>query len=143
MLRRQGVQERLLWDTARAFDAYAEYNYREGQLWFALSKEATDDPGYADFFRFFGGEVTRRALYDLRDELFPILESAGVPAVVEAQLRISEGAGYQISNMAKEFIKYAECKFLDNERCAIECEMMIQHPVASASILDVWEKQLP
>jgi hypothetical protein len=143
-LRQFGVQDNLLRTATLAFDEChnrGDCQYREGLLCFVLTKRSMDDNGCADFFRYFGGEIARHALHDLARELFPVLESIGVPTVVEARLPIVDAQDYQISRMAEELIRFGECKFLDEKHYAMNCEIRIRYTVPPERILAVYEKQ--
>ena len=144
-LRKKGLNSALIRKAEEAFDRFLsrkDFDSRGGMVWFVLTEKMTDDYGCEDFFRYFGGEVTRRALEDLKDKIFPVLEEIGVPAVVECSIPIAYGADHQLSNMAKEFIKYGEEKFLDGRHYDMQCEMKIEYIVDSTKILSIWEKNV-
>jgi hypothetical protein len=145
-LRQCGIQDSLLRKASLGFDECqnrGDCQHRQGLLCFVLSRRATDDDGCADFFRYFGGEIARHALDDLRGELFPALESIGIPTVIEAKLPIVDAQDHQISWIAQELIRFGENKFLDGKQYAMmNCEIRIQYSVPPERILDVWEKQL-
>jgi hypothetical protein len=102
-----------------------------------------DDNGCVEFFRYFGGEIARHALHNLRHQLFPVLASIGMPTVVEARLPIVDAQDHQISNMAGELIRFGEYRFLDGRHYAMNCEIRIQYSVPPEQILGVYEKQFP
>jgi hypothetical protein len=49
-------------DSFATFEKNRSFVEREGLLWFVLTKELTEYKGCEEFFKFFGGEVTRRAV---------------------------------------------------------------------------------
>lgn len=145
-LKQAGVQESLLTKARGAFENCEQaggYEQRKGLLWFVLSSERTDDSGCTDFFRYFGGEITRHALHNLSDELFPILASIGTPCVVEARLSIRDAMPHHLSALADDCIRLGWHWFLDNKYTTNGCDMMMKNPVMPNRILDVWTKNLP
>lgn len=142
-LRKKGLDSSLIHKAENAFDRFfsrKDFDSRGGMVCFVLTKEMIDNSGCEDFFRYFGGEVTRRALWELEEQVFPVLEEVGVPAVVECSIPIADGADYQISNMAEQFIRYGEKKFLDDCYYEMQCELRIEYTVDSGKILSIWEK---
>ena len=140
-----GVNGHLLHTASDALDAFelsGQYENRTGSVWFVLTKEMTDDHGCEDLLKYFGGEATRRALWHIRDTLYPVLETIGTPAVVECEVSIADGADFQISHIAEEFIRYGHRKYIDGEKYSMFCEIFVPHSIDSNKILDVWEKNL-
>jgi len=140
-----GVSAPLMQQASDAFDDFeqsGQYRNREGMLWFVLTKEMTDDHGCEELLRYFGGEATRRALWHLREKLYPVLETIGTPAVVECRVPIADSASFQISNMTEEFIRYGHRKYLDKQNHPMHCEMFVPYSVSPDHVLDVWEKRL-
>lgn len=118
------------------------FNNRQNMLWFVLTKKMTEESGCYELFKYFGGEVTRRVLEKFADRVFPILASIGKPSVVECQIKIIEGADYQIDNLVKEIIKYGIKRNSDNRDYLPFAEMYIQSNVKVKNILNIWEKEL-
>lgn len=143
--RKRGLDSLLVRKADEAFDrflSHKDFSCRGGMVWFVLTQSMTDEDGCEDFFRYFGGEVTRRALWELREQLYPVLQDIGVPAVVECSIPIADGEAYQLSNMAKEFIRYGEEKYLDGRRYDMQCELKIEYTVDGDRILNIWEKSV-
>jgi hypothetical protein len=133
---------RLIQEEYDRFERSEELNHREGMVWFVLTEKMTDESGCEDLFRYFGGEVTRRALHSLKERIYPMLAISGVPAVVECRLPLSEAAGYQISHIADEFISYGERKYLSNEPYEMRGEVKLTTAVAASRVLGIREKKL-
>lgn len=79
-------------DFRRAFHrrrAEFDMQYREGQIWFCLTRDLVVDEGTEDFFTYYGGEAIYRALSN-GDRCLSVLASLGRPVVVEAAVPGSE-----------------------------------------------------
>jgi hypothetical protein len=123
-----------------AFEGNGLFAGREGLLWFVLSKKLTDYRGCEEFFRFFGGEAARRALWPVKDTVYPLLKEIGIPTVVECNLSISDAMDYQVDNICKEMINYGIQAFVFNKEYNLQCEMCVKHDIMPSDIIAMWEK---
>lgn len=82
-----------------------EYEHREKMIWFVINKSLVYNPGCKYFFKYFGGEVSRRVLYPIKDVVFPILIQTGIPTVVVFEFEFNELSDYHQNNLVSSFIK--------------------------------------
>ena len=115
---------------------------REGLLWFVLTKELIEYKGCEEFFKFFGGEVTRRAAWPVKDIVYPILQKIGIPTVIECSLNISDSMDFQVINICKEMINYGIQKFVFKNGYSLQCEMCVKHDIIPNDIIKIWKKDI-
>jgi len=120
------------------FEKKGSYKYRENMIWFVLNNHLIYEDGCEDFFIYFGGEVTRRALYRLK---LDVLRSIGIPTIVECILDVNKAEPFQVSNIANEIIKYGISKFVLNTEYKLKCEMCIVENVPHNKIIDILERK--
>ena len=102
----------------------------------------TEYKGCEEFFKFFGGEVTRRAVWPVKDIVYPILEKIGIPTVIECGLNISDAMDFQVINICKEMINYGIHKFVFKNAYSLKCEMCVKHDVIPDDIIKIWKKDI-
>jgi hypothetical protein len=129
-------------DSFVTFEKNKSFVGREGLLWFVLTKELTEYIGCEEFFKFYGGEVTRRAVWPVKDIVYPILQKIGIPTVIECSLNISDAMDFQVINICKEMINYGVQKFIFKNDYSLQCEMCVKHDVLSNDIIKIWEKDI-
>lgn len=122
------------------FKKYKEQNNlgnREKMLWFVLSKELTYDLGCMDLFKYYGGEITRRALWQKKEKYYSILAEIGNPKVIECAIDLKDARGYQISNLAEQLINYGIHKWVLQNKYKINVEIMILKSIEPKNILRI------
>lgn len=129
-------------DSFATFEKNGFFVGREGLLWFVLTKELTEYIGCEEFFKFFGGEVTRRAVWPVKDTVYPILQKIGIPTVIECRLNISDAMDFQVTNICKEMINYGIQKFVLKNDYSVRCEMCVKHDILSNDIINIWRKDI-
>jgi len=88
------------------FDSYVDgsLGIREKMIWFVPNLKEVDDQGCELFFEYYGGEITRRLLYDRKDEFYPILKQLGSPIIVQCSVRFSELSQNHFLNFINSFL---------------------------------------
>lgn len=140
-----GIDKDILGKVKDSFAKFGEnrsFVGREGLLWFVLTKELIEYIGCVEFFKFFGGEVTRRAVWPVKDIVYPILQKIGIPTVVECSLNISDAMDFQVINICKEMINYGIQKFGYKNDYSLQCEICVKHDVFSNDIIKIWRKDV-
>lgn len=122
------------------FEREGKYGKRENMLWFVLSRDLTDCRGCEYFFKYFGGEVTRRALEQIESELLPILSNIGIPSVVEFKVKVVE-LSYKIDYIAERIIKYVINRYIKKVKFSFNCEAYVYRNIDPEDIISIWEKK--
>ena len=139
-LKRNGESEKVLYEVrkkAKEFEEAKGFSNRESMIWFVFTEDMTNTIGCEGFFRYYGGEVTRRILGGDEEFFFPILEKIGTPYIIKCKIAIGDIAEYQISALAKSLIGYilaAERKECDY---AFEAECYIRTKVEPENIIEI------
>lgn len=107
---------------------------RDNMVWFTLNRSMIFSHGCSYLFKYFGGEVSRRALQDIEKESLVYLSKIGTPAVVEIQISIKDLQGYQKSDLCESLINYGIYHFVKNTKYSMECEGMIKKDVTYSQI---------
>ena len=131
--------------TIREIDkCFAEYNnngnykHRENMIWFVINKSLVHDSGCKYFFKYYGGEVIRRAAYSIKDVVFPILIQSGIPTVVAFEFDFKELADYHQDNLIKTLIESKVFEKSYKYYRDMEAEGYIERDINSQEIIQVF-----
>ncbi|HCA43304.1 MAG TPA: hypothetical protein DEP28_08635 [Bacteroidetes bacterium] len=108
---------------------------RENMIWFVSNYEITRTTGCEYFYNYYGGEVTRRILYDYQNDFYPILKRIGMPATVECCIETKELFPNHFDNLIVQIIDS-----LLSENQYINWEFYLSKHIPADKIIKIYEE---
>lgn len=123
----------------KVFIAKGYYENRQKMIWFILNKEMSfhENGGCHDFFKFYGGEVTRRIVEFRMPHLMNTLQKLGKAYLVEFEIGFDELPEHRKSFVTQHFLEWKRRKEILEIEPIFESEAYVDFDIPKEKILNL------